>query len=86
MSTDFNDLSDKKQTLLLHCNIMKIGSVGLNFDGTVLKDWAAAVECLEQGLVEIFIGEDQGSPRKGEACARMRLTPKGRALIPGCEV
>ena len=76
----WNKLTIEQQRVLLHCMTLKVRSCGLRFEGTTLDDWGATIECLDLGLVEIFIGEDQGTDRKGEACARLRLTEKGLEL------
>lgn len=73
-------LSDGQKRTLLGVASAKMGVI-LRFEGTRVDYWRHAIECIDDGLAEIFIDEDRGTDRKGEACVRMRLTAKGRRTL-----
>ena len=78
-AVSFSDLPPRHQKVLLHCQMNKVGSIALMFDGTELKDWKNIRECMKLDLVEMFIGKVKRID-DWEACPRLRLTPKGRKL------
>ena len=72
-----DSLTDKQKRVMSGCMMNTSRSVEMSFSGEGdLSNWKPHIECLEMGLIEMFIGKSA----RGYACTRIRLTKKGKQI------